>query len=85
MTDDDSPEAESAALGARIAAAQARLGRRVRGDAATIGAALGALNDELDLAVNEDHDAARQRLRKIEARLRAEEIRLEDDAEDEEG
>jgi len=75
----------SAALGARIAEAQARLRARESGEDDSIGAVLGALNEELDHAVHEDHDVYVQRLNKIEARLRAEEIRIEDDREDEEG
>lgn len=84
MADKSSLEARSAELGARIAAAEARLAARQRGDHETIGAALGAINDELDELVHEDHDAATQHLNKIEARIRAEEIRIEDDKEDEE-
>ncbi|MBP7000112.1 hypothetical protein [Amaricoccus sp.] len=76
-------EERSEALGARIAAARALLERRERGDNETIGAVLGGLNDELDKVVHDDHDAAQQTMNKIEARLRAEEIRIEDDKEEE--
>jgi hypothetical protein len=69
-----------ALLGARIKAAQEKLRARQRG--ASPGDVLGALNDELDELTHEDHDDAQQRLNKIEARLRAEEIRIEDEEED---
>lgn len=85
MAKTGSLDERSAALGARIAAAQARLEARQRNSGDTIGAALGGLNDELDLIVHDDQDAAAQQMNKIEARLRAEEIRIEDDKEDEEG
>mgnify|MGYP000880102897 CR=1 FL=1 len=84
MTDIATSRDRSATLGKRIAAAQARLAARQRGDDVSIGEVLGGLNDELDQIVHEDHDDAVQRLNKIEARLRAEEIRIEDDKEEEE-
>ncbi|MBP7242133.1 hypothetical protein [Amaricoccus sp.] len=73
------------ALGARIAAAQARLKAHESGQEDSIGTMLAGFNDELDHIVHEDHDVATQRMNRIEARLKAEEIRIEDDLEDEEG
>lgn len=73
---------QSATLGARIRAAQERLQARQRGP--DPGDILGTLNDELDEMSHDDHDEARQRLNKIEARLRAEEIRIEDEEEEKE-
>lgn len=70
-------------LGALIAAARARLAAR-SGAEDSAGAVLAGLNDDLDQIVHEDHDAAKRAYDKIEARLMAEKIRIEDDLEDEE-
>ncbi len=83
MAQESSTEDHAAGLGARIAAARARFA--VRRDGPTVGAVLGALNDELDEIVYEDHDDAQRRLHKIEARLVAEELKLEDEEEERDG
>jgi nucleotide-binding universal stress UspA family protein len=80
--DDNGARDRAGTLGARIAAAQARIAARRRGEDVSVGAALGTLNDELDEMVYEDHDEAKRALNKIEARLRAEEIKLEDEEEE---
>ena len=85
MAENDGAQDRRALLGRRIAAAKARSDARRRGDGLTIGAALGTLNEELDALSDEDHDEAQRELNKIEARLRAEEIRLEDDEEERDG
>lgn len=69
-------------LGARIRAAQARHGRREAEDGPGMGALLAELNDEVDAIGHDDHDAAHRAYDKIEARMAAERIREEDDAED---
>jgi hypothetical protein len=70
-------------IGARIAAARKKLAQRTDLQDAGIGGLLGAVNDDFDEVLHEEHDEESRRLDRIEARLRAEEIRLEDDAEDE--
>jgi hypothetical protein len=72
-----------AALGAAIADALARARARRNLDDDSIGAVLGALNDDLDQIVHTDRDAADRAYDRIEARLAAERIRIEDDLEDE--
>lgn len=69
-------------LRAAIAAAQARLQARRDLDGESIGAVLGMLNDDLDQIMH-DRDDADRALDRIEARLAAERIRIEDDLEDE--
>lgn len=71
-------------LGAAIAAAQAKLAARLNLDDDSIGAALASINDDLDQIVHEDQTAAQREYDKIEARLMAEKIRIEDDKEEEE-
>lgn len=71
-------------LGAAIAAAQAKLAARRNLDDDSIGAALAAINDDFDQIVDADQTAAQREYDKIEARLMAEKIRIEDDKEDEE-
>ncbi len=78
---DSDPEARRARIAARIAAAEARLARRRAGD--DMSDLLAAMNDDLDEIVHEDRDAADRANDRIEARLAAERIRLEDDAEEE--
>ncbi len=73
-----------ARLGAALAAAQARLAARQNLDDDSIGAALASINDEFDQVVHEDETAAQREYDKIEARLMAEKIRIEDDREEEE-
>jgi hypothetical protein len=68
-------------LDAQIAAARARLEARRQGGG--IGDLLAGVNDELDQIANEDIDEAERAMKKIEARLAAERIRIEDDAEEE--
>lgn len=70
-------------LGAAIAAAQAKLAARQNLDDDSIGAALAAINDDFDKIVDADQTAAQREYDKIEARLMAEKIRIEDDAEEE--
>jgi uncharacterized protein involved in exopolysaccharide biosynthesis len=65
---------------ARIEAVRARLERRREG--AGIADLLAAVNEDLDAIVDEDRDAADRAYDKIEARLAAERIRIEDDAEE---
>jgi hypothetical protein len=48
-----------------------------------MGDLLASVNDDLDRVVHEDRDEADRAYDKIEARLAAERIRLEDDAEEE--
>jgi hypothetical protein len=67
-------------LGARIRAAQSRLEAGKEGPG--MGALLAELNDEVDAIAHEDHDAAQRAYDKVEARLAAERIREEDDAEE---
>jgi hypothetical protein len=66
---------------AELAAAEARLAKRRAGD--DMGDLLAAVNDDLDAVVHEDRDEADRAYDRIEARLAAERIRLEDDAEEE--
>ncbi len=47
-----------------------------------MGALLAELNDEVDAIAHEDHDEAQRAYDKVEARLAAERIREEDDAEE---
>jgi hypothetical protein len=68
-------------IGAAIEAARARLAAHEK--PGTIGDLLASVNDDLDQVVHEDRDAADRAYDRIEARLAAERIRLEDDAEDE--
>lgn len=70
-------------LGAAIAAAKAKLAARRNLDNVSIGSALAAINDDLDQIVHEDETATQREYDKIEARLMAEKIRIEDDAEEE--
>jgi hypothetical protein len=70
-------------LGAAIAAARARLAARQNLDDASIGALLSTVNDEFDQIVHEDEDEAERAYKRIEARLAAEKIRIEDDEEEE--
>lgn len=83
MADEGSLDFRQKRLGAAIAAAKARLEARQGGEGIGIGGLLSTMNDELDQIAHEDHDAAHREYDKIEARLAAERIRLEDDAEDE--
>lgn len=69
-----------ATLGARIRAAQARLEASNEGPG--MGALLAELNDEVDAIAHDDHDEAHRALDKVEARMAAEKIREEDDAEE---
>ncbi len=70
-------------LAAAIAAAQEKLAARRRMDEDSIGAGLATLNDDLDQVVHADQTAAQREYDRIEARLMAEKIRIEDDQEDE--
>lgn len=79
---DPYPDERRSRLDAAIASARARLAARERGG--DIGDVLAGVNTDLDRLANADIDEAERELRKIEARLAAERIRLEDDAEDEE-
>lgn len=74
-------EERRAGIAGAIAAAQARLEKRQEGD--DMGDLLATLNDDLDQIVHEDRDEADRAYDRIEARLAAERIRLEDDAEEE--
>jgi F0F1-type ATP synthase membrane subunit b/b' len=80
-TPDSSLDERRARIAAQIAAAQARLEKRRAGD--DIGDLLASMNDDLDEIVHEDRDEADRAYDRIEARLAAERIRLEDDAEEE--
>jgi F0F1-type ATP synthase membrane subunit b/b' len=83
MDDEKALDERKERLAAAIAAAQARLAARRGHEDDSIGALLAGLNDEVDQIVHEDHDAAKRAYDRIEARLAAERIRLEDDAEEE--
>lgn len=74
---DQTLDARRERLSAAIAAARRRAGAEEGSTA--IGGLLGGINDELDLITHEDRDAAEQAYNKIEARLQAERIRIEDD------
>jgi hypothetical protein len=78
---DSDLDARRARIAAKIAAAQARLAKRQAGD--DMGDLLASMNDDLDEIVHEDRDEADRAYDRIEARLAAERIRLEDDAEEE--
>jgi F0F1-type ATP synthase membrane subunit b/b' len=78
---DSDLDARRARIAAKIAAAEARLAKRQAGD--DMGDLLASMNDDLDEIVHEDRDEADRAYDRIEARLAAERIRLEDDAEDE--
>jgi hypothetical protein len=80
-TPDSDLDARRARIAAEIAAAQARLAKRRAGD--DMGDLLASMNDDLDEIVHEDRDEADRAYDRIEARLAAERIRLEDDAEEE--
>lgn len=84
MADDSTLDARKDRLGAAIAAAQAKLAARRNLDGDSIGTALAGINDDFDQIVHEDQTAAQREYDKIEARLMAEKIRIEDDKEDEE-
>jgi hypothetical protein len=83
MADKPPLDERKARLGAAHAAAQARLAARRNFDDDSIGAVLATINDELDEVVHSDRDAADRAYDRIEARLAAERIRIEDDLEDE--
>jgi hypothetical protein len=83
MADKPTLDERKARLGAALAAAQARLAARRNLDVDSIGAVLATINDELDEVVHSDRDAADRAYDRIEARLAAERIRIEDDLEDE--
>jgi hypothetical protein len=78
---DSDLDARRARIAAQIAAAEARLAKRQAGD--DMGDLLASVNDDLDRVVHEDRDEADRAYDRIEARLAAERIRLEDDAEEE--
>jgi F0F1-type ATP synthase membrane subunit b/b' len=78
---DSDLDARRARIAAEIAAAEARLAKRRAGD--DMGDLLASMNDDLDEIVHEDRDEADRAYDRIEARLTAERIRLEDDAEEE--
>jgi hypothetical protein len=80
-TPDSDLDARRARIAAEIAAAEARLAKRKAGD--DMGDLLASMNDDLDEIVHEDRDEADRAYDRIEARLAAERIRLEDDAEEE--
>jgi hypothetical protein len=80
-TPDSDLDARRARIAAEIAAAQARLAKRRAGD--DMGDLLASMNDDLDEIVHEDRDEADRAYDRIEARLAAERIRLEDDTEEE--
>jgi hypothetical protein len=80
-TPDSDLDARRARIAAEIAAAEARLAKRRAGD--DMGDLLASMNDDLDEIVHEDRDEADRAYDRIEARLAAERIRLEDDAEEE--
>jgi hypothetical protein len=83
MTDTSKLDKRRANLSAALADAMARAQARRNMDNNSIGAALGALNDDLDEIVHADRDEADRAYDRIEARLAAERIRIEDDLEDE--
>jgi C4-dicarboxylate-specific signal transduction histidine kinase len=70
-----------ARIAAKIAAAEARLAKRTAG--VDMGDLIKEINDDLDRVAHEDRDEADRAYDRIEARLAAERIRLEDDAEEE--
>jgi hypothetical protein len=78
---DSDLDARRARIAAQIAAAKARLAKRRAGE--DMGDLLASMNDDLDEIVHEDRDEADRAYDRIEARLAAERIRLEDDAEEE--
>lgn len=84
MADETTLDARRERLGATLAAAQAKLAARRNEDNESIGTALAAINDDLDHIAHEDKTAAQRDYDKIEARLMAEKIRIEDDREEEE-
>jgi len=83
MAGTPSLDERKASLGAAIADALARARARRDLDNDSIGAVLGVLNDDLDQIVHTDRDEADRAYDRIEARLAAERIRIEDDLEDE--
>jgi hypothetical protein len=83
MTDTSKLDERRASLGAALADAMARAQARRNMDNDSIGAVLGVLNDDLDQIVHTDRDEADRAYDRIEARLAAERIRIEDDLEDE--
>ena len=83
MTQKPTLDERKALLGTAIADALVRARARRNLDNDSIGAVLGALNDDLDKVVHTDRDEADRAYDRIEARLAAERIRIEDDLEDE--
>lgn len=80
MVDTSMLDKRRARLGAAIRAAKARYEANL-GDPG-IGDLLTTVNDDFDRIAHEDRDEAERAYDKIEARLKAEQIRIEDDEED---
>ena len=81
MADETTLDARRDRIGAAIAAARSRLKARQSMAGDDIGTVLAGLNDEVDQIVHDDQDAASREYDRIEARLVAEKIRIEDDEE----
>lgn len=84
MADMQTLEDRKERLGAAIAAARAKLEARRNLDDESIGALLAEMNEDLDQITHADEDAAEREYNKIEARLAAERITIEDDKDEEE-
>ena len=81
MVDESTLDARRAKLAAAIRAARTR--HEANADGGGVDDLLASVNDDLDRIAHEDYDEADRAYDRIQARLAAERIRIEDDEEEE--